>query len=171
MKKKLKDIKPNPNNPRFIKDKNFKKLVNSIKEFPQMLNLRRLVVDEDMVLLGGNMRYKAMLELGIKEAEVTVATGLTDEQKKEFIIKDNVGYGDWDWDALANEWDLMSLDHWGLDITAMAGMETEEQEQDQNATKKLIFNYPQDKYDKVIDALIKLGNNKETALYNLLVKV
>lgn len=110
------DIKPNPNNPRIIKDDKFKKLVKSIQDFPEMLTLRPIVVDDDMVVLGGNMRLKALQHLKYTEVPIIKASQLTDEQKKEFIIKDNVGYGEWDYDALANEWDTGMLGEWGLDV-------------------------------------------------------
>jgi hypothetical protein len=113
---KLTDIKSNPNNPRIIKDEKFKKLVASIKEFPQMLSLRPIVVNDDMIVLGGNMRLKACKEAGLKEVPVIKANDLNEEQQKAFIIKDNVGYGEWDWDMLANEWDAEELVEWGLDI-------------------------------------------------------
>jgi len=105
----------NPNNPRVIKDDKFKKLVNSIKEFPEMLEARPVVVNPDMVVLGGNMRLKALREAGVKEVPVYIASW--DEVKqKRFIITDNVGYGEWDWDILANEWDAEELGLWGLDV-------------------------------------------------------
>jgi len=113
---KTKDIKPNPNNPRIIKDDKFNKLVQSIKDFPEMLELRPIVVDSEIMVLGGNMRLKALNELGVKEVPVLIADELTDEQKRQFIIKDNVGFGEWDWDALANEWDNTQLGEWGLDV-------------------------------------------------------
>jgi ParB-like chromosome segregation protein Spo0J len=113
---KLTDIKSNPNNPRIIKDDKFKKLVASIKEFPQMLSLRPIVVNDDMIVLGGNMRLKACKEAGLKEVPVIKASDLNEEQQKAFIIKDNVGYGEWDWDMLANEWDAEELVEWGLDV-------------------------------------------------------
>jgi hypothetical protein len=113
---KITDIKPNPNNPRVIKDDKFKKLVASIREFPKMLELRPIVVNADMVVLGGNMRLKALQELKLKEAPIIKIDDLTEEQQKEFIIKDNVGFGEWDWEQLANEWDVQDLDKWGLDI-------------------------------------------------------
>tara|TARA_R100001530_G_scaffold132735_1_gene105430 strand:- start:46 stop:660 length:615 start_codon:yes stop_codon:yes gene_type:complete len=109
-------VKGNPNNPRIIKNDKFKKLVKSIKEFPEMLKLRPIVVDEDMVVLGGNMRLKASKDAGLKEVWIEVAEGLTEEQKKEFIVKDNVGFGEWEWDMLANEWDSSQLIEWGLDV-------------------------------------------------------
>ena len=113
---KIQKIKPNQTNPRYIRDFKFQKLVKSIKEFPEMLNLRPIVVDENMVVLGGNMRLKAILEAGIQEVPVSIAEGLTEDQKQEFIIKDNVSYGDWDWDVLANQWDTQTLDDWGMTI-------------------------------------------------------
>jgi len=113
---KLTDIKSNPNNPRIIKDDKFKKLVASIKEFPQMLSLRPIVVNDDMIVLGGNMRLKACKEAGLKEVPIIKASDLNEEQQKAFIIKDNVGYGEWDWDMLANEWDAEQLVEWGLDV-------------------------------------------------------
>ena len=109
-------IRNNTNNPRFIKDDKFRKLVKSIKEFPEMLELRPIVVDEDMIVLGGNMRLKACIEAGLKEVHIKIAENLTEEQKKEFIVKDNVGFGEWDWDLLANEWDTDLLEEWGLDV-------------------------------------------------------
>jgi DNA modification methylase len=112
---KISDIKSNPNNPRIIKDDKFKKLVESIKGFPEMANVRPIVVNTDMIVLGGNMRLKAMKEAGWKEAPIQIVDW--DEQKqKEFIVKDNVGFGEWDWDDLANNWDVEELTDWGLDI-------------------------------------------------------
>ena len=113
---KITEVKANPNNPRSIKDDKFKKLVKSIKEFPQMLNLRPIVVNDDMVVLGGNMRLRACKEAGLKEVPIIKASELTPEQEKEFIIKDNVGFGEWDWDDLANNWDEELLVEWGLDL-------------------------------------------------------
>ena len=113
---KLSDIKPNPDNPRIIKEDKFKKLVQSIKDFPDMLEKRPIVIDEDNIVLGGNMRLRALQELGYKDVPVIVAKGWTEEQKKEFIVKDNVGFGEWDWDILANEWSDNPLTEWGLDV-------------------------------------------------------
>ena len=113
---KTKDIIANENNPRVIKDDKFRKLVQSIKDFPQMLNLRPIVVNDEMVVLGGNMRLRAVQEVGLKEVAIIKASDLTEEQQKEFIIKDNVGFGEWDWDVLANEWEPELLTEWGLDV-------------------------------------------------------
>ena len=112
----IKEVKSNPSNPRTIKDDKFNKLVKSIKDFPEMLQLRPIVVNDDMVVLGGNMRLKACKEAGLKEVPVIKASELTDEQQKEFIIKDNVGFGEWDWDLLNLDWDTDKLEEWGLDI-------------------------------------------------------
>jgi len=113
----LKDIKPNPNNPRIIKDEKFAKLVQSLKDLPEMASVRPIVVNQDMIVLGGNMRLKAMKEAGWKQAPVEVVDWDEDKQR-QFIIKDNVGFGEWDWEMLANEWDAEQLEDWGLDIPA-----------------------------------------------------
>jgi len=109
-------IRNNPINPRLVNKAKFEKLKKSIQEFPQMLELRPIVINEDGVILGGNMRYKALVELGYEEVPVIVASYITKEQENEFIIKDNLGFGDWDWDILANEWDSVELEDWGLDV-------------------------------------------------------
>jgi len=130
---KLSAIKPNPSNPRLIKDEKFEKLKQSIKDFPQMMELRPMVVDETMTLLGGNMRFKALQDLGYKEVPdnwIKKASELTEEQKKEFIIKDNVGFGEWEWEQLANEWDVEQLAEWGLDIPDYAIAQPEAVEDD-----------------------------------------
>ena len=112
-------IKSNPNNPRLIKDDKFKKLVQSIKEFPKMMALRPMVINKDNVILGGNMRFKALKELNYKEVPeewIKRAEDLTDDETRRFIIADNVGFGAHDWDMLANEWDSVQLAEWGLDV-------------------------------------------------------
>jgi hypothetical protein len=115
-KSKVSEIKLNPNNPRLIKDDKFTKLVQSIKDFPEMLDIRPIVVNADMVILGGNMRFKACKEAGLKEVPIIVADNLTEEQQREFLIKDNTSGGEWDFEMLANEWDIEQLDAWGLDV-------------------------------------------------------
>ena len=112
----IKLVKSNPNNPRIIKDDKFAKLVASIKEFPKMLELRPIVVNDDMIVLGGNMRLKACIAAGLKEVYIIKASDLTEQEQKQFIIKDNVSGGEWDWSMLANEWDSEELDSWGLDV-------------------------------------------------------
>ena len=116
---KISEVKTNPKNPRLIKDDKFRKLVKSIQEFPQMLELRPIVVDENNIVLGGNMRLKACKEAGMKEVYIVRAENLTELQKDEFIVKDNVGFGEWDWDMLANEWDAELLNDWGLFVPEM----------------------------------------------------
>ena len=111
----IKEIKPNPNNPRVLKDDKFKKLVQSLKDFPEMANVRPIVVNTEMIVLGGNMRLRAMQEAGWKKAPVQIVDWSIEKQN-EFIIKDNVGFGEWDWDVLANEWEAESLEEWGLDL-------------------------------------------------------
>jgi DNA modification methylase len=126
----INQVKANPNNPRIIKDDKFKKLVQSIKEFPEMLELRPIVVNEDMVVLGGNMRLKACKEAGLDKVPVIKASNLTEEQQKEFIIKDNVGFGEWDWNDLANNWETEKLQEWGLDIPGFEAEVLEAEEDD-----------------------------------------
>ena len=122
-KAKIKDIKPNPSNPRVIRDDKFQKLVKSIQDFPQMLEIRPIVVNDDMIVLGGNMRLRACTEAGLKEVPIIKASDLTPEQQAEFIIKDNLGFGEWDWQMLANDWDTEQLEEWGLDIPGFDGVE------------------------------------------------
>jgi ParB-like chromosome segregation protein Spo0J len=112
---KISDVKSNPNNPRLIKDDKFAKLVQSLKDFPEMANVRPIVVNQDFVVLGGNQRLRAMKEAGWKQVPVQVVEW-SEEQQKEFIIKDNVGFGEWQWEDLANEWEAADLDKWGLDV-------------------------------------------------------
>jgi ParB-like chromosome segregation protein Spo0J len=126
---KIGTISENPDNPRIIKGDKFNKLVKSIEDFPEMLKIRPIVVNSENVILGGNMRYKASIKAGLKEVHIIRAEGLTEDQQKEFIAKDNVGFGEWDWDALANEWDLEKLDEWGLEVPSIedfTGVEEQE---------------------------------------------
>src|SRR3990172_8649874 len=113
---KISEVKVNPNNPRLIKDDKFKKLVQSIKDLPQMLDIRPIVVNYDMVVLGGNMRLKACKEAGLKEVPIIIADNLTEEQQREFLIKDNSNFGDWDEEYLKTNWDENQLNDWGLDV-------------------------------------------------------
>lgn len=125
---KISEIKTNPNNPRLIKDDKFAKLVKSIKEFPEMLKLRPIVVNDDMIVLGGNMRLKACKEAGLKVVPVIMASELSEEQQRRFIIADNVGFGEWDWEMLGNEWEAEQLEEWGLDLPDMSVTELEAEE-------------------------------------------
>ncbi len=123
---KISEVKSNPNNPRTIKDDKFKKLVASIKEFPEMLDIRPIVVNADMVVLGGNMRLKACKEAGLKEVPIIIADHLTEDQAKQFIIKDNVSGGEWDWNMLNAEWNTDELIEWGLDVPKMVAGDFED---------------------------------------------
>jgi ParB-like chromosome segregation protein Spo0J len=144
---KINEVKPNPKNPRIIKDGKFQKLVKSIQEFPDMLNKRPLIVftdvDNKYVVLGGNMRLKACKEIGLKEIPIIIADEWTEEQKNEFLIKDNVGFGEWDWDSLANEWDVEKLDDWGLDLPILMNEPSLEEligeEKNKPASMKITF--------------------------------
>ena len=118
------DIKPNPKNPRIIKDEKFAKLVQSLKDFPEMLEKRPLIcftdTDGKLVVLGGNMRLKAAKEVGLKKLPVMLADDWTEEQKQQFLIKDNVGFGEWNWEELQSDWDVEQLGEWGLDVPQWA---------------------------------------------------
>tara|TARA_R100001443_G_scaffold70519_1_gene78817 strand:- start:1080 stop:1679 length:600 start_codon:yes stop_codon:yes gene_type:complete len=113
---KISQVKNNPNNPRVIKNDDFRKLVKSIKEAPWMLQLRSIIVNDDNIVLGGNQRLRACKEAGLKEVYIIKASSLTEEQQREFIVKDNLSSGEWDWDALANEFEIEDLENWGLDL-------------------------------------------------------
>jgi len=146
-------VKANLNNPRIIKDDKFAKLVKSIQEFPKMLELRPIVVNDDMIVLGGNMRLKACKEAGLKEIPVIKASELTEEQQREFIIKDNVGFGEWDWNDLANNWDANELNEWGLDIPGFEAEVLEAEEDD--------FEMPDEiKTDIVLGDLFEIGEHR-----------
>jgi len=108
-------IKSNPDNPRLIKDDNFKKLVQSLKDFPEMAEVREVVLNKDNMILGGNMRFRAMKEAGWKNVPVRIVDWPIEKQR-EFIIKDNASHGNWDWDALANKWDMSTLEDWGVGL-------------------------------------------------------
>jgi DNA modification methylase len=151
---KLSEIKSNPNNPRIIKDDKFRKLVKSIQEFPKMLEIRPVVVNADMIVLGGNMRLKACKEAGLKEVPIIFADDLTDEEQKQFIIKDNVGFGEWDWDMIANEWDAEQVEEWGLDIPEFSIKEELEAEEDD-------YEMPDEvKTDIVLGDLFEIGEHR-----------
>ena len=152
---KISEVKTNPKNPRLIKDDKFRKLVKSIQEFPQMLELRPIVVDENNIVLGGNMRLKACKEAGLKEVYIVKAENLTELQKDEFIVKDNVGFGEWDWDMLANEWDTEKLEEWGLDLPVDLSVTELEAEEDD-------FSVPEGgiETDIVLGDLFEIGEHR-----------
>ena len=169
---KLSDIKKNPNNPRLVKDDKFRKLCKSIEEFPQMMELRPIVVDADGVILGGNMRYEAIKANGMREvpdAWVKRADELTEEQKREFVVKDNVGFGEWDWDVLANEWDDLPLDDWGLDVPdADIGMDEAEavdgfslKDGDREPFQNMSFTFADEQAERVKAAIAEMKASDE----------
>ena len=180
---KLNQLKSNPNNPRLIKDDKFKKLVTSLSEFPEMMEKRPMVcvtdADGKLYPLGGNMRLKALQELKYKEipdAWIMLADEWNEEKRKEFTIKDNVGFGEWDWDTLANEWNVEELSEWGLDIP---NFELDEEKDYSDKNKEidtdefsdkmtLKFEVSQDEYEYILSELQKINASKETALLTLL---
>jgi len=168
---KLNQIKINSANPRLIKDDRFKKLVQSVKEFPKMMELRPIVIDEDGTILGGNMRYRALKEMGYKEIPdnwVKKASELTDEEKRRFIIEDNVGFGEWDMDMLANEWDAEELEEWGVELNITETEKLSEStyksvyyEPEQKPHVRLIDCIDFDKYNKKIEVIEQSNIDKE----------
>ena len=172
---KINEVKPNPKNPRLIKDEKFKKLVKSIQEFPDMLNKRPLIVftdvDSKYVVLGGNMRLKACKEVGIKEIPVIVADEWTEEQKAQFLIKDNVGFGEWDWDILANEWDTEKLTDWGLDLPIIMDEPSYEdligEEKNKPASMRITFTSPEQLQKAEIEIQELLDRNYSGAYFSV----
>lgn len=151
---KISEIKLNPNNPRLIKDDKFKKLVKSIQEFPEMLDIRPIVVNSDMIILGGNMRFKACKEAGLKEIPIIIADNLTEEQQREFLIKDNTSGGEWDFEMLANEWDVEQLEEWGLDVPSFEADQVLEAEEDDFDTT------PPEEPKTVLGDLYEIGEHR-----------
>jgi hypothetical protein len=171
MKVPIKSVVPNPKNPRVIKDEKYKKLLQSIKSFPQMLDIRTIVVNDDMIVIGGNMRLRACQELGFKEIEVVKASDLTPEQRKEFIIKDNLGYGEWDWAMLEDDFEIAELEEWGLDILFKEDYSNKNEEIDiDDLDKEMIlkFKFSEEIYELVKIELEKLANKPEDALLKAL---
>lgn len=176
----LKTIKSNPNNPRVIKDDKFKKLVKSIKEFPKMMELRPMVINNDNIVLGGNMRLKALKELGYKSIPsewVKSADQLTEEEQRRFIIADNVGFGEHDWEMLQAGWDLEELEDWGLEVP---GFESEPLEEDYSGKNQELdidsmdgdmvikLKYTEEEYHTVRAQLAKIADTPEQAVWKLL---
>ena len=161
-------IQENKKNPRVIKGYKFEKLVKSIKDFPKMMELRPIIVNDQNVILGGNMRYKAAVEAGLNEVFIVQAKNLTPKQQEEFIIKDNSSFGEWDWDILANEWEIKELSDWGLDLPKIYFDEDKEPEIDKDIfdheldtyinakIKQITLYFNADDYEKAIDDLQKI---------------
>jgi hypothetical protein len=179
---KLSTIKSNPNNPRVIKDEKFEKLKKSIQDFPKMMELRPMVINADNIVLGGNMRLKALKELGYKELPdewVKRAEDLTEDEQRQFIIKDNVGFGEHDWEMLASEWDVEQLEDWGLDVPAFETLQENISNEKDNehlsqpehldrwlnsSIKQMKLSFEEDVFEKVVIWFEKLQkkNNLET---------
>lgn len=169
---KLTEIKSNPSNPRIIKDDKFKKLVKSIKEFPKMLEIRPIVVDKDNVVLGGNMRLKACKEAGITEVTIISVEDLTKEEQQQFVVKDNLSYGEWDWDSLTKDFDMTALSDWGMDVPSfnMNIMEPQIDHSDlgdkmntyiNNAIKQIVLYYELKQYQEVLETLDNISKENE----------
>jgi len=171
---KINKVFSNPVNPRLIKENKFIKLKKSIKEFPEMLKLRPIVVNNEMGILGGNMRYKACVELGLKDVWIIKVKDLTDKQMEEFVIKDNVGFGEWDWDILANQFDNKELTDWGLDVwqtndeTNLDDFFNEEIKLEEKENTKIVLEYNKEDYEIVVNILNKEKGSKEEIIKNLL---
>ena len=171
---KLKDIKPNPHNPRVLRDDKFQKLKQSIQEFPKMLSLRPIVIDENNVVLGGNMRLRALQDLGFTDIDdscVKYAKDLTEEEKKRFIIADNVAFGEWDWDTLANDWEVVDLEAWGMEIpqfdTEPSYDELIGEEKNKPATMKITFESPEQLQKAEIDIQELLDRKYKGAYFSV----
>jgi hypothetical protein len=164
-------VKLNPNNPRLIKDDKFKKLVSSIQSFPEMLDIRPIVVNSDMVVLGGNMRLRACKEAGLKEVPIIVADNIPEDRQAEFIIKDNVGFGEWDWEMLANEWDSDLLADWGLEVpTVLDEPDYDDligEEKNKPATMKITFESPEQLQKAEIDIQELLDRKYKGAYFSV----
>jgi hypothetical protein len=172
---KIKEIKLNPNNPRICKDDKFKKLVKSIQDFPEMLEIRPIVVNDEMIVLGGNMRLKACLEAGLKDVPIIKASNLTIEQQNEFIIKDNVGFGEWDWDVLANEWNSEQLNEWGLEVWENNESEIDYSDKNneidtdfENAKYVFKLEYSETEYLELKEKIQNIGKTPESIFYEAL---
>ena len=177
-------LKPNPNNPRTINKSKFERLKKSITEFPKMLELRPLVVDEEFIVLGGNMRLKALKELGIKETFYIQENELTPKEKNQFIIKDNASFGDWDWDSLANEWNNKDLLEWGIDVWQPEEEEEKEIEKDSFAdqidtyinaqVKQIVLYYNNEEYELALRNLESIRTKESlddnTQVFNFLIE-
>jgi hypothetical protein len=174
MKVKISQLKENPNNPRTIRDSKFEKLVRSIREFPEMLSVRKIICNENYEVLGGNMRLRALKEAGVKEVDIEVVNW-NEEKQKEFIVKDNLGYGEWDFEMLANEWEVEELQNWGLDIPGLNVSEIDldeffsEKEDGEGETKhKIVLEYTEEDYNSVLEAFKRHSGSKEDIVARLL---
>lgn len=173
---KLSEIKSNPDNPRIIRDAKFEQLKKSIQEFPAMLELRPMIIDAAGVVLGGNMRLRALQDLGYKEIPdtwVKRAEELTEDEKRRFVIVDNVGYGEWDWETIANAWDADEVREWGLDVPGFDVQDYSDKNQEVDVDgfeDEMIIRlkYTEDEYRIVRDQLSKIAATPEQAVWKLL---
>lgn len=173
----IKEITLNENNPRFIRDEKLEKLTKSVKEFPQMLQIRPIVVDKDKKILGGNMRYRACIEAGFSEVPIIIAENLTQEQELEFLIKDNISGGEWDVELLTDQFDKDQLIDWGInhEFVEYENQDLDEffeenDEPEKDPTFKIVLEYSEEDYEKVSGALSEIGGTKENVIYDLLIK-
>lgn len=169
---KVSEIKPNPSNPRTIKKEQLDKLKKSIMDFPSMLDLRPIVVDENNMVIGGNMRLRALKELGIEEVSYIKVNNLTKEQKEQFVIKDNLNYGEWNWDVLQADWNLFEIDNWGLDLPSWLNDDEKEPEFDEDINhnylqtyinskvKQIVMFLSAEQYEEVINSFDKIMENE-----------
>lgn len=163
---KISDINPNTDNPRTITDIQLSKLIRSLKDMPEMIELRPLVVNEDNVVLGGNMRLKALTKMGKEEIPVIRLSGLTKEQEVEFVVKDNLSYGEWNWDSVINEYSTESLTGWGITPPSTFYDDDEEPEWDvkddtNNVIKQITLKYLGDEYKEVVEMLTSIQNRQD----------
>lgn len=165
---KITEIKLNPNNPRTIDKVKFDLLVKSIQEFPSMLELRPIIVNSDMMVLGGNMRLKACIKVGLKEVPIIIADNLTEEQQREFLVKDNVGFGEWNWEQLANDWDIELLSDWGLEIPIQVFEDPEQEIENESITKNITLKYTIDEAARIENELYMIDSTLEGAIQRLL---
>lgn len=174
---KLSSIIENPNNPRFIEDMDFDKLKRSIEEFPKMLELRPIVVNDDMVIVGGNMRYAALKSLGytvIPEKWVKKASEFTPDELRKFIILDNAGFGKWDYEVLKEQYSVVELDEMGVTVPHYEAVNPDdffnnhEKEEEKPHTKKIILEYGEEEYEKVMQGIENLGASPERVIWKLL---
>jgi ParB-like chromosome segregation protein Spo0J len=169
----IKKLKPNPANPRTIRDDKFHKLVQSVKDFPQMLEIRPIVVNDQYEVLGGNMRLRACIEAGMKEVTIIRASELTEDQQRRFIVVDNVGFGDFDMDALANEWDAEELQEWGVDLPVFGDQDFSDKNKEIDTDEmedemKIVLNYTSAEYWEVKNKLAEISDTPESAILKLL---
>ena len=162
-------LKLNDDNPRIIKDSKFEELCKSIKEFPEMFALRPVIVNKDNVIIGGNMRFRASLEIGLKKVPVLVAD-MSDKKQREFVIKDNLSSGFWDWDTLANNWDNLELSEWGME-TFMFGADTGALNLDERISLEEELKEPKVTTDGYVKFEIIISEDDKTGLINLISKI